>query len=454
MQKTISAPPSKSISHRALICAALARGESIVKNLLISDDTLCTARCLNKLGTTFFNTSSGDIIALSKNTIPRDLSSIKVSGIPDKNFSDKKKTLDMDVGESGTTCRLITPIVAAFNNIQVRIYGKGRMHKRPIGDLKMALERLGTRFIWDAEPGFPPYIIQARGLKGGRVQISIEKSSQYLSGLLLASPLAQGPIEIELIGKKAVSWPYVGLTLQTMEAFGVNVEIYTLDQGSWVQREIKEIKYAIPGEIKFKIKPSKYTPSDFFVEGDWSNGSYLISAGLLLKNGLRITGLKKDSLQGDKRVIQILRQMGGKIYWEKEDIVSTYSELKGIDIDMGDCPDLVPTIAVMASMASGTTRISGVAHLRLKESNRLEGVAREISKIGARVNTFDHGLVIEPQPIPKGKTIEFSTYGDHRMAMGLSLYELAGINVVLDNKGCVTKSFPDFFQVWQTIINS
>ena len=433
MQKQVVAPPSKSISHRALICAAMAKGRSFLKNLLISDDTKRTLKCLETLGASFKYTRDG----------------WEVQGIDPKNSCGKN--LSMDVGESGTTCRLITPIVAGFKDIDVRIYGRGRMHKRPIGDLADALIKMGAEFIWEQKEGYPPFILKTKGLSGGNITISLEKSSQYLSGLLLASPMADSSVEIKVGGEKAVSWPYVGLTLETMEHFGVKVRVYVEEGGKWQEKKLREIKNISPGKIKFNIVPTPYSPSEFFIEGDWSNSSYLIAAGIFLDHGIKISGLKKDSLQGDRRIIDILTEMGAKIFWEGDILIAEPSDLKGISIDMGDCPDLVPTVAVVASMASGKTSIRGVAHLRIKESDRLEGVAKEVAKAGAKVEIFEDGLTIEPGKLPVGEEILFSTYADHRMAMSLSLYELANIKIVLDNKDCVAKSFPDFFQVWKKI---
>ncbi len=436
MVKVVQAPPSKSITHRAIMCASLCSGGvSIIENPLLSDDTRRTIECCKELGTNF------DFMD----------NKIKVTGL----IRDLKKEVQINVGESGTTCRLITPIVCALSNIDARIYGEGRMHSRPIGELVDALRTLGAEVSYEEKEGFPPLIIKARGLNGGKVFITLEKSSQYLSGLLLASPLARKKVEIEIKGKKAVSWPYVGLTVMTMKKFGVEVDIYERESRNiWVKKDITEINIVEPEKIRFVVKPARYTATTFVVEGDWSNASYLIAAGLFLKDGLKIKGLFKNSLQGDKKIVDILKKMGGDISFEEDGVISRVSKLHGIDIDMKDCPDLVPTVAVVASMACSKTTITGVEHLKIKESDRLMGVAREVSKVGARVEVFDHGLTIEPAKLPVDREIKFSTYSDHRMAMSLSLYELAGIKVNLDNKKCVAKSFPEFFDVWFEIKNS
>lgn len=434
MKNIVKAPPSKSISHRALMCAALANGESIVKNVLIADDTKRTMDCLKALGAKI------DFISHD---------SVKIKGISE---SYSKKNIELNVGESGTTCRLIIPIVAALKDMEVRIYGTGRMHDRPVDDLTDALIKLGCDITFEQKKGYPPLKINAKGLDGAEVDINIEKSSQYLSGLLLAAPLCSSQMDINISGNKAVSWPYVGLTIFVMEKFGVKVNIYEKENGeNWVLKKITEIKDVIPGKIKFRISKAQYTPTEFFVEGDFSNASYLIAAGILLDSGLKIYGLNKNSLQGDRKIIDILQQMGAKIYWDGDILICEKSHLKGIEINMKDCPDLVPTVGVMATLAQGKSVIKGVEHLRIKESDRLLGVAQEIKKVGAKVFVFEDGLEIDPVDVLPHKEIYFLTYNDHRMAMSMSLYELVNIRVKLDNRDCVAKSFPEFFNVFNEI---
>ena len=432
--KEFLAPPSKSLTHRAIMCASLSRGTSVIKNPLISDDTKRTLECCSALGATC--------------NIFKD--KIEITGL--KEYKSNKK-VKLNVGESGTTCRLITPIVGAIQGIEAFVFGEGRMHKRPIGELINVLSSLSCKISYNEKQGYPPFTIRSSGLKGGVTQISLEKSSQYLSGLLLAAPIAKADMEIHVIGKKAVSWPYVGLTIQTMKKFGIDVSIYEAQEDKWIKKELGEITYVEPGKIKFVVKKGKYKPCDFFVEGDWSNASYLVAAGLLLEMGLKIRGLFKNSIQGDRKIIDILTKMGARILWDKDVIVAHPSNLHGIEIDMKECPDLVPTVAVLASMADSKTVITGVEHLKLKESDRLMGVANEVKKVGAKVEVFDDGLSIKPNPLPIGQEISFSTYADHRMAMSLSLYELKGIKVKLDNKSCVAKSFPNFFDLWEKVKN-
>ncbi len=437
MPKQIVAPPSKSFTHRAFICAGLAFGESFIKNPLISDDTNRTRECLEKLGAIFTDLSDG----------------VKVKGVGElKNFD---VLLEFDVGESGTTCRLLIPVVAASKKVEARFYGRGRMHKRPVKDLTDVLEEMGVDFSWEENVGYLPFVMRSHGLDGRKVVIKLDQSSQYLSGLLLASPFAKDKVEIEIGGEKAVSWPYVGITLEVMETFGQKIKVFEKKDNNWIETDYRSIKEVLPGRIKFIVEPRPYKAvEEYKIEGDWSNSSYFIAAGLILKDGISIKGLKKDSLQGDKKILKIIEEMGGRYFWEGENLVIKPSNLKGTALDMGDCPDLVPTVGVLATIAEGTTVIKNVAHLRLKESDRLLGVASEIKKVGAHVEILEDGLKITSKKMNNRGKILFNTYNDHRMAMSLSLYELLGFEVILDNKECVKKSFPNFFKVWENIKRS
>jgi 3-phosphoshikimate 1-carboxyvinyltransferase len=325
------------------------------------------------------------------------------------------------------------------------------MHERPIGELSRALEQLGASFTWEAKAGYPPFILEAPGLSGGSAEISLEESSQYLSGLLLAAPLARAGVSLGISGRKAVSWPYVGLTLQTMQAFGVEPRMEIRSGSGWQEASWEEMRVLRPGEVRFHIEPARYAPQSFWVEGDWSNASYFLAAGALLPQGLTVGGLERHSVQGDRMMVDILRTMGASAAWESTGLNVRPGRLSGADLDMGFCPDIVPTVAVLASLAEGPTRITNVAHLRLKESDRLAGVAKEIEKAGAKTSIFEDGLEISPKEHALPDRLAFRTYGDHRMAMSLSLFELAGCKVELDDPRCVAKSFPGFFHIWEKV---
>ncbi len=435
MNLTISAPPSKSMSHRAAIAASLAKGQSELTNFLSSQDTDRTLSCLEHLGA----------------EVDKQQEILSIQGIDFEHYHRSQEPLYLDVGESGTTCRLLTPI-AALGYRPCRVFGQGRMHQRPIGELTSVLESLGTSFHWEEAIGYPPFMIYPQGLDGGQVKISLEESSQFLSGILLAAPLARQETTITVVGEKALSWPYVALTLQTMQTFSVQVFCQTLSQNqSWETIDWTEMESIIPGKTRFLIQPGAYQARHFQVEGDWSNASYFVAAGLFLPQGLALKGLNQDSQQGDRKIVDILAKMGARLKWESSNLKIYPGSIRGTELDMGSCPDLVPTVAVLASMAESPTRIGNVAHLRLKESNRLEALSQEIVKTGCRVELLADGLYLEPQSFSSGQEIDFLTYGDHRIAMSLSLYELQGIDVRLDRPGCVQKSFPDFWQRWQQV---
>lgn len=430
---TIHVPASKSVTHRMFICAALAHGTSRIAAPLMSDDTKRTQTCLTSLGADFQDDDNG----------------FRITGIKRNGPNQAPLTTSLDVAESGTTCRLITAVAAAFSG-EHRIFGKGRMHDRPISGLTQALEPLGIQCHFEQKPDCPPLILRSQGLFGGQTSVSLEESSQYLSGLLLAAPLALGPIRVTITGKKAVSFPYVAVTLAVMADFGVMPQVEILQNEKFRPAQAGELTDIIPGQVRFSISPTVYRPNNRNVEGDWSNASYFLAASALLPSPLAVGGLNLNSAQGDRAILDILRRMGADIREQGDTILVSSKHLCGIDVDMGRCPDLVPTVAVLAAHGQGNTRIRNVAHLKIKESDRLSAVATELSRAGCRVETHSDGLTIVPGPLSKSPRT-FNTYGDHRMAMSLSLLELSGVPVELDNPGCVAKSFPDFFVEWDKV---
>ncbi|QLA18797.1 3-phosphoshikimate 1-carboxyvinyltransferase [Desulfolutivibrio sulfoxidireducens] len=430
----ITAPPSKSVSHRALIRAALANGVSRVAGVLESQDLERTRACLAAMGAKI--TGSGG--------------EYEVTGVAGRPHGGEKTPVVLDVGESGTTCRLIVAVAAAGHGL-FEVTGRGRMHERPVGELTRVLEGLGAGVAFLGRPECPPLGIQARGLSGGTAEITLEESSQYLSGLLLASPLAAGPLTILVTGKKAVSWPYVAVTLAAMADAGVPVTVETTRGEAWTVTDPATITRAEPGRIRFLCRPGAYAAGTFRVEGDWSNASYFLAAGALGTRPVRVANLRRDSAQGDTAMVDILRRMGAQVTQDATSVTVFPSPLSGIDVDMGHCPDLVPTVAVAAALAVGPTTITNVAHLRIKESDRLAALADNLGRAGARATVLADGLRIEPGLIPPHDTVSFATYDDHRMAMSMALFSLSGIDTRFDNPGCVAKSFPTFFDEWSKV---
>ena len=435
---TVAAPPSKSVSHRAVIAAALAGGTSRLTGLLDSQDIARTRDCMAAMGAAFHPQSDGSVI---------------VSGTAGKPYGGDPETEDpqiLDVGESGTTCRLLTAVAAAGRGV-FEIRGAGRMHDRPIGELVTALLPLGIEALYLGKSGCPPLTIVTNGLSGGTTAISLEDSSQYLSGLLLAAPLASAPLTIEITGQKTVSWPYVAITLSVLTDFGVPFAVEVRDAHAWKETDWRTLADVVPGKVRFAMRPAPYTPRDYAVEGDWSSASYFLAAGAVGQKPVTVTGLRSDSLQGDRAILDILARMGARIDQAPDGVTVSPSRLVGQNLDMSRCPDLVPTVAVAACFASGETSIRGVAHLRLKESDRIESVAENCAQAGAVVTTTPDGLRIAPRPLPAGERVEFSAFGDHRLAMSAAIFELAGIEAALDDPACVAKSFPTFWEKWRTI---
>lgn len=433
----VEAPASKSASHRALICAALARGESRLSGVLESQDTARTMGCLAACGAAFRREAEGEYLVRGMADGPR-------GGSADA-------PADLNVGESGTTCRLLAGVASAGQG-RFRLHGEGRMHQRPLGEPARALAGQGVAFRFEEQQGYPPVVIETSGLPGGEVEVRLEESSQYLSGILLAAPLAATPMTITLGGGKAVSWPYVSLTLQAMADFGAPAVVEVLGDNGFAPVDHASVTSAEPGRLRFRVTPAAYAPRALRVEGDWSNASYFLAAGAVGKRPVRVSGLRRDSLQGDRVILDILAAMGARIEWDRDGVTVSPAPLSGVSVDMGACPDLAPTVAVAACFAKGPTTIANVAHLRIKESDRLEALAQEIAKTGCATATTADSLTITPAPLTRGQSVAFATRGDHRLVMGPALFSLAGLDVSFDNPACVAKSFPGFWDAFGPVL--
>jgi 3-phosphoshikimate 1-carboxyvinyltransferase len=440
---TLQAPASKSVSHRVLIAAALAQGSSVVHHALSSADLERTREILHTAGAVLQDLGGGDW---------------NVQGMPNGPQGGADTPADCYVGESGTTCRLLTAVLAAGHG-SFLVHGVERMHQRPIGALTAALTHLGASVSFEQKEGYPPLLIHTQGLSGGDVELSIDASSQYLSGLLLAAPFCPSPLCITLTGSKVVSWPYVGLTLQVLEDFGIafHVEQPASDSrtDSWHQVPWKQLTSVQPGKLRIVVQPGIYQSGEYRVEGDWSGASYLLAAGAVGQKPVLVTGLRADSLQGDRTILDILQKMGTHIEIRQDGILVCPSALHGIEVDMGACPDLVPTVAMTAAFASGITHITNIAHLRIKECDRLSACAAELRRIGIHTEESQDTLTVygcfpHKPTVPAG-TI-FPAYNDHRMAMSISLLGLVpGNTVTVDDPAVVRKSFPDFWTVWSAL---
>ena len=438
---TVAAPPSKSISHRKLIAASLAGGTSHLSHVLESDDTARTMEVLGQAGAVIERLSPGEFAITGPGGPPRGGRDVPVSCF---------------MGESGTSCRLLTAVLAAGDGA-FHISGEPRLRERPMAELLETLTALGADIRYDGVPGFLPLTLEARGLsqtEGSWLPVRADVSSQFLSGLLLAAPLALNGLRLGLAGEKTASWPYVGLTLQTLEDSGCPVSVSVLSDGGWVGTDWRTLSSARPGAVRFWVPRGNYRALDGEagrVEGDYSSASYLLAAGAMGKTPVTVTGLREDSLQGDRAILAILEAMGASVSWRGREVTVSPAPLRGIERNMGACPDLVLTVAALACAAKGPTVISGVEHLRAKESDRLAAPALEFARVGAKVTVDGDTMTIYPPETMPRETVGVRAHNDHRMAMSLALLERAGADIALDTPDCVRKSFPAFWETWRAI---
>jgi 3-phosphoshikimate 1-carboxyvinyltransferase len=304
------------------------------------------------------------------------------------------------------------------------------MLERPIGPLVTALKQWGVEVSCVKPPGYPPVLLKAKGIRGGKVRVAGDQSSQFVSSLLLSGPCATNGVEIEVVGA-LVSAPYVDITLDVMEQFGIHVDRDTYSS--------------------FKISPGQvYRPRDLSIQGDISSASYFWAAAAV--TGETIATLNIDPLstrQGDIGFLEILERMGCSIKREADGVSVRGGRLSGIDADMSSMPDMVPTLAAVALFSHGTTLIRNVHHLRLKESDRLHAIAREWNRLGGKVEEIDDGLIIHGGTKLSGTTVD--PHDDHRLAMSLAVVGLKVPGVKIRNEGCVEKSFPQFWELWDTL---
>ena len=408
----VDLPGSKSLSNRVLLLSMLAEGTTRIQNLLDSDDVRYMIGALEKLGITLQET--------------REKNEISVEGcsgrIPNSD-------LELMLGNAGTAMR---PLTAALTLGQGRyvLDGVPRMRERPIVDLVEGLQQLGAKVrLLNGPPG-PPVEILAQGLPGGTARIKGSVSSQFLSAILMAAPGAEKDVTLE-IDDTLVSVPYVEMTLALMERFGVHVE----------NRDFQE--FHIPG------KQTYHSPGDFFVEGDASSASYFLAGAAITGGTVTVLGCGTESLQGDSKFAEVLEQMGAETQWQPHSVTVRGNTLKGVDLDMNRMPDAAMTLAVAALFAEGTTKIRNVYNWRLKETERMKAVTTELRKLGAEVEEGDDYLIIDPPD--QIQSTEIETYDDHRMAMAFSLAACGAESVTILDPGCVSKTFPDYFEVLKSV---
>jgi len=402
----VSAPSSKSYTHRAVILASLATGESTIENPLLSDDTLYTIDACRSLG--------ADIeLKGNRLMITGTGGQIRVAPGSEKIFA----------GNSGSTIRMVAPM-AALVQTRVILDGDSRLRQRPVGDLVAALKSLGVRIRSLGTNGYPPIEIQGGKLSGGEITTGGGISSQHISALLMIAPYTENGLKIK-IAEGLHSRPYIDITLNVMQKFGVEA----------ANQDYKE----------FLVKGGqRYQGKRYRIEGDYSSAAYFLAAGAIGGKPVTVKNLKTNSAQGDKYLLNILSQMGCSVEYQKEAVtVSRRDELKGITLDMGDYPDLVQTVAAVAAYAPGKTEITNIGHLRFKETDRLSNTAAELGKMGVKVEVNDNAVVVYGGK-PKGAELE--AHNDHRMAMSLSIAALfAEGDSIISGAEAFTKSYPRFF---------
>lgn len=401
-------PGSKSITNRALICAALAEGASTLTGALDSEDTQVMVAALRQLGV---EVAAADAAA----------STLVVSGCGGTIPAD---AADLYIANSGTSVRFLTAL-AAIGRGRFRFHGTPRMHERPIQDLLDGLSQLGVQATSEPGTGCPPVIVEADGLRGGKAGVRGDVSSQFLSGLLMAAPYARQPVELVVDGE-LVSKPYVTMTLAVMRSFGIDVPESDLRQ--------------------FIVPLGRYRGRDYAIEPDASAASYFFAVAAITGGEVTVEGLSRQSLQGDVAFVDCLAKMGCEVRHGADSITVVGRPLRGIHVDMNALSDTVQTLAVVALFADGPTTVTGVAHNRHKETDRIGNLAIELRKLGAEVNEHEDGLtVVPPASASALHGARMATYHDHRMAMSLALAGLKVPGVVIENPRCTEKTYPNYF---------
>jgi 3-phosphoshikimate 1-carboxyvinyltransferase len=402
--RTVRVPGSKSLTNRALIVAALADGPSTLTGALDSDDTRVMVDSLQKLGIDVEHDPSTSVI--------------KVQGCANKI---PKNEANLYIANSGTSLRFLTAMVATGSGT-FHLDGSARMRERPVNDLLQALNGLGAEATSDLGTGCPPVTVKASGLDGGYAFVKGDVSSQFLSGLLMALPYSRETTSVEVDGV-LVSKPYVAMTMEVMEAFGVRIN----------NRKDK----------RFDIRPARYTGRTYAIEPDASAASYMFAIAALTGSTLTLEGLGTQSIQGDVAFVDLLEHMGCTVVREPHATTVTGGSLRGIDVDMNAISDTVMTLAVVALFAEGITRIRNVGHIRHKETDRIAALATELRKLGATVEEQPDGLILFPPS--KITPARIKTYDDHRMAMSFALASLKAPGVTILDPSCVVKTYPGFW---------
>jgi len=406
---SVTVPGSKSYTHRLYITAALSDGVCTIRGALKSEDTQLTLNALQQMGV--------------KIDILDDATVIYGTG---GNLQPAKQPLYL--GNSGTSMRLLAG-TAAIGKGEYILTGTERMMQRPIDDLVASLNAIGVKAQCVNNNGCPPMIISGGLIKGGAVYVNCQISSQFLSALLLMAPYTQNGLEVT-VTHGPVSKPYIDMTVDIMQMSGIEV-------------------HRPKAYNQFKIAGGQcYKAGEYDVEPDCSQAGYFWAAAAITGAAVKVNAIPQATRQGDLHLTGLLEQMGCTVIREKDGITVAGRPLSGITADMADMPDMVPTLAVVASFAKGVTVIKNVAHLKAKESARLYATVNELNKMGVQASSSDDGMIIHGGN-PAGAAIE--TYNDHRIAMSFAVAGLKTPGVIIKDEMCVAKSFPNFWDVWETL---
>ncbi|KXF82181.1 3-phosphoshikimate 1-carboxyvinyltransferase [Enterovibrio coralii] len=412
----VNLPGSKSVSNRALLLAAFAKGTTRLTNLLDSDDIRHMLNALAKLGVSY--------------RLSDDKTVCEVDGLGGAfNTSEPQ---ELFLGNAGTAMR---PLAAALclGKGEYVLTGEPRMKERPIGHLVDAMRDVGADVTYLENENYPPLRIVSKDIAGGSVEIDGSISSQFLTAFLMTAPLFSGDTDIRIKGD-LVSKPYIDITLHIMAQFGV---------------EVVNDNYQT-----FRVKGNQtyVSPGEFLVEGDASSASYFLAAAAIKGGEVKVTGIGKKSIQGDVQFADALAAMGAEIEWGDDYVIARRGELKAVDLDFNHIPDAAMTIATTALFAEGTTAIRNVYNWRVKETDRLAAMATELRKVGAEVEEGDDYITITPTANLKHAAID--TYDDHRMAMCFSLVALSDTPVTINDPKCTSKTFPDYFDKLSALAES
>lgn len=400
-------PGSKSLSNRALLIAALAKGTTKITNLLVSDDINHMLNALTTLNIEYTLSECGT----------------ECTVIGNNGFFNVTEPVELYLGNAGTAMRPLCAALAASEGEFV-LTGEPRMKERPIGHLVTALAQLNANTEYLENQDYPPLKIKGKALTGNTVSIDGSISSQFLTAILMVTPLLKTDTEIKIEGE-LVSKPYIDITLNIMSRFGVDVQNNNYQS------------FTVKGNQSYQ------SVAKYMVEGDASSASYFLAAGAIKGGEVTVHGVGKLSVQGDKHFADVLEKMGAEVIWADESITVKGNSLTAVDMDMNHIPDAAMTIATTALFAKGTTSIRNIYNWRVKETDRLTAMATELRKVGAEVIEGEDFITITP---PKTlKHAEIDTYDDHRVAMCFSLVALSDTPVTINDPKCTSKTFPDYF---------